>query len=96
MASKVIRAAVGKTAPYFKVNSWNARTQSFQEVSNEDFKNKYWLLFFYPLDFTFVCPTEIIEFSKKASLFREHNCEILGCSVDSHFSHMEYTNKPRK
>ena len=60
MASKVIRATVGKVAPFFKVNSWNPRTQAFQEVSSDDFKNKYWLLFFYPLDFTFVCPTEII------------------------------------
>ena len=95
MASKIIRAAVGKAAPFFNVNSWNPRTQSFQMVSTDDFKNKYWLLFFYPLDFTFVCPTEIIEFSNKAKLFREHNCEVLGCSIDSHFTHMEYTNKPR-
>jgi alkyl hydroperoxide reductase subunit AhpC len=95
MATTAIRAAIGKTAPFFKANSWNCQTQSFQMVDLESFKNKWVLLFFYPLDFTFVCPTEIVDFSKKASLFREHNCEVLGCSVDSHFSHMEWTKKPR-
>ncbi|NDW60367.1 redoxin domain-containing protein, partial [Yangia sp. PrR004] len=50
-----------------------------------DFKGKYVLLFFYPLNFTFVCPTEIIQFSKLSKQFKEHNCEVLGCSVDSVF-----------
>ena len=50
----------------------------------------------YPLDFTFVCPTEIIQFSDRAKEFRDIGCEIVGCSVDSHFSHMEYTKKDRK
>lgn len=66
MTSNLIRAAVGRAAPFFKATAWNSRSQSFQDVSSDDFKNKYWLLFFYPLDFTFVCPTEIIDFSKKA------------------------------
>lgn len=54
------------------------------------------VLFFYPLDFTFVCPTEIVAFSEMAQAFRDTNCEVLGCSVDSHFTHMEYTKKERK
>ena len=95
MATTGIRAAVGRAAPFFKVQAWNCPQQKFQEVSLTDFKNKWLLLFFYPLDFTFVCPTEIIEFSNKAKLFRDTNCEVLGCSIDSHFSHMEYTKKPR-
>ena len=71
MATSVIRsamgrAAIGKMAPDFKGMSWNSPTQSFKEMSLDDFKNKWLLLFFYPLDFTFVCPTEIIEFSNKA------------------------------
>jgi alkyl hydroperoxide reductase subunit AhpC len=53
-------------------------------------------LFFYPLDFTFVCPTEIIAFNNKAKEFRESGCELLACSIDSKFSHMEYTLKSRK
>jgi len=64
-------------------------------VALKDFVGKYLLLFFYPLDFTFVCPTEILDFSKKAADFRKHNCEILGCSVDSHYAHRQYTLHPR-
>jgi alkyl hydroperoxide reductase subunit AhpC len=57
---------------------------------------KYVVLFFYPLDFTFVCPTEIVQFSDKAKEFREAGCEVIGCSIDSQFTHMEYTKKDRK
>jgi alkyl hydroperoxide reductase subunit AhpC len=57
---------------------------------------KYVVLFFYPLDFTFVCPTEIIQFSDRAKEFRDINCEIVGLSIDSQFTHMEYTKKDRK
>lgn len=53
------------------------------------------VFFFYPLDFTFVCPTEIIDFSNKAKEFRKIGCEVLGCSVDSHFSHMAWDQTPR-
>ena len=59
----------------------------------EEYQNKYVLLFFYPLNFTFVCPTEIIAFNKAYQEFKDLGCEVLGCSVDSHFSHMEYTQK---
>lgn len=74
MATNVIRATVGKAAPFFKANSWNCNSQKFEEISLDQFKNKWLLLFFYPLDFTFVCPTEIVDFSKKAKAFREINC----------------------
>jgi peroxiredoxin (alkyl hydroperoxide reductase subunit C) len=57
MATNAIRAAIGKTAPFFKANSWNCKSQKFEELSLDSFKNKWLLLFFYPLDFTFVCPT---------------------------------------
>lgn len=60
MASQVIRAMVGKTAPYFKTIAWDFRKGNFRDISLDDYKNKYLLLFFYPLDFTFVCPTEIL------------------------------------
>jgi len=57
---------------------------------------KYVVLFFWPLDFTFVCPTEIVQFSDRAKEFRDIGCEVLGCSIDSQFTHMEYTKKDRK
>ncbi|KAJ3359423.1 hypothetical protein HDU91_004925 [Kappamyces sp. JEL0680] len=57
---------------------------------------KYLVLFFYPLDFTFVCPTEIIAFNDKASEFQKLGCEVVGCSIDSKFSHYQWTQMPRK
>jgi alkyl hydroperoxide reductase subunit AhpC len=57
---------------------------------------KYVVLFFWPLDFTFVCPTEICQFSDRAKDFEATNCQIIGASIDSHFTHMEYTKKDRK
>ena len=53
------------------------------------------MLFFYPLDFTFVCPTEICSFSDRAEEFRKIGAEVVACSVDSHFSHLAWVNTPR-
>ncbi|MEZ6087648.1 MAG: peroxiredoxin [Pirellulaceae bacterium] len=68
---------------------------SFKEISLSDYRGKYVVLFFYPLDFTFVCPTEIIAFSDAAKKFEELNVQLLGVSVDSHFSHLAWRNTPR-
>lgn len=57
---------------------------------------KYVVFFFYPLDFTFVCPTEIIAFSDAAEEFRKIDCEVIAASVDSHYSHFAWCNTPRK
>ena len=57
-------------------------------------RGKYVLLFFYPLDFTFVCPSEIIAFGKKVKDFKAKNCEVVGVSVDSHFTHLAWKNTP--
>ena len=57
---------------------------------------KYVVLFFWPLDFTFVCPTEICQFSDKADEFDAIDCQLIGCSIDSQFTHREYTMKPRE
>jgi len=65
-------------------------------VKLSDYKDKYLVLFFYPLDFTFVCPTEIIAFSDRAEEFRAIDCEVVACSVDSEYSHLAWTEKPRK
>lgn len=68
----------------------------FKQISLSDYAGKYLVLIFYPTDFTFVCPTEIIAFSDRAEEFRSINCELLACSTDSHFSHLAWTNVPRK
>ncbi|KAG8190929.1 hypothetical protein JTE90_002536 [Oedothorax gibbosus] len=69
---------------------------SFKDISLGDYKGKYLVLFFYPLDFTFVCPTEIIAFSERVDEFKKINCEVVACSTDSHFSHLAWINTPRK
>ncbi|XP_015262389.1 PREDICTED: thioredoxin-dependent peroxide reductase, mitochondrial isoform X1 [Gekko japonicus] len=86
--------AVTQHAPYFKGTA--VVNGEFKELSLDDFKGKYLVLFFYPLDFTFVCPTEIIAFSDKANEFHDVNCEVVAVSVDSHFSHLAWINTPRK
>ncbi|TWT84978.1 putative peroxiredoxin [Planctomycetes bacterium CA13] len=67
----------------------------FKEVSLSDYRGKYVLLFFWPLDFTFVCPTEIIAFSDRAADFEKRGVQILGVSVDSHYTHFAWTSTPR-
>jgi len=68
----------------------------FKEISLADYKGKYVVLFFYPLDFTFVCPTEIIAFSDRVAEFQKIGCEVVACSTDSHFSHLAWCEKSRK
>ncbi|NXR05278.1 PRDX3 protein, partial [Sagittarius serpentarius] len=86
--------AVTQHAPFFKGTA--VVNGEFKELSLDDFKGKYLVLFFYPLDFTFVCPTEIVAFSNKANEFRDVNCEVVAVSVDSHFCHLAWINTPRK
>ncbi|PAA60019.1 hypothetical protein BOX15_Mlig001693g2, partial [Macrostomum lignano] len=70
--------------------------QSFADISLANYRGKYVVLFFYPADFTFVCPTEIIAFSDRAEDFRKANCELVACSTDTHFVHLAWTNTARK
>jgi len=77
---------VGKEAPDFKAQAVMA-DGSFKELTLSSFRGKYVVLYFYPLDFTFVCPSEIIAFDNHLNEFKERNCEVLGASVDSHFTH---------
>ncbi len=65
---------------------------SFSEISLSDYKGKYVVLFFYPLDFTFVCPSEIIAFDHRLQEFKDRNVEVIGVSIDSHFSHLAWKN----
>ncbi|CAA9994551.1 unnamed protein product [Nesidiocoris tenuis] len=67
----------------------------FKDISLEDYKNKYVVLFFYPLDFTFVCPTEIIAFSDSWKKFTEIDCQVIAASCDSEYSHLAWINTPR-
>jgi alkyl hydroperoxide reductase subunit AhpC len=69
---------------------------SFKDVSLNEYRGKYVVLFFYPLDFTFVCPTEIIAFSEAEGQFEALGSQLLGCSVDSHYTHLAWRNTPRK
>ncbi|MCE9529383.1 MAG: peroxiredoxin [Planctomycetales bacterium] len=85
---------VTRPAPAFKADAVMP-DGSFKQISLEDFKGKYVLLFFYPLDFTFVCPTEIIAFSDRHEEFAALNVQILGASIDSKFSHLAWRNQPR-
>ena len=88
-------ALVAKPAPDFTAQAVMP-DGSFKEIKLSDYKGKYVILFFYPLDFTFVCPTEIIAFSKKIDEFKKRNTEVLGVSIDSHFSHLAWRNTDRK
>jgi len=88
------KLAITKPAPDFKATA--VVNGEFKEVKLSDYKGKYLVLFFYPLDFTFVCPTEIIAFNDRADDFRKINCELVACSTDSHFSHFAWINTPRK
>jgi peroxiredoxin (alkyl hydroperoxide reductase subunit C) len=61
-----------------------------------NYRGKYVVLFFYPLDFTFVCPSEIIAFDAALEKFQRKNTQVIGVSVDSHFTHLAWKNTPRK
>jgi len=65
---------------------------SFGSITLSALKGKYALLLFYPLDFTFVCPSEILAFNKKIAEFKTRNCEVIGVSVDSKFTHLAWKN----
>jgi alkyl hydroperoxide reductase subunit AhpC len=89
------KVSIGKKCPDFKkvavVNG------DFKTVSLGDYKGKYLILLFYPLDITFVCPTEILAFSSAAAEFRKQGAEILAISCDSQFSHLAWTKiEPKK
>ena len=82
---------VTKSAPGFKAEAV-MEDNTIKEISLSDYKGKKVVLFFYPLDFTFVCPTEIIAFDKRLDEFKERNVQVLGCSVDSKWTHLAWKN----
>jgi peroxiredoxin (alkyl hydroperoxide reductase subunit C) len=87
------KAMISKPAPAFTGTA--VINGEFKEINLEDFKGKYLVFFFYPLDFTFVCPTEILAFNDRVEEFRKIGAEVVACSVDSHFTHLAWMNTPR-
>jgi len=85
---------VGKPAPNFAAKAVMP-DGSFQDVALSELRGKHVLLFFYPLDFTFVCPTEIIAFSDRAKDFEALGVQLLSCSIDSQFTHLAWRQVPR-
>jgi len=88
------KAFVTKPAPEFKGTA--VVDGQFKDIQLSDYKGKWLVLFFYPLDFTFVCPTEIIAFSDRVAEFSKLNCAVVAASVDSQFSHLAWTKQSRK
>lgn len=84
---------VQKPAPAFSGTA--VVNEEFKEIKLADYAGKYLILFFYPLDWTFVCPTEIVAFSDRIADFRKRNAEVVGVSVDSQFSHLQWIATPR-
>lgn len=86
---------VGRKAPLFEADAVVNGSEFVEKFSLEQYiGKKYVIFFFYPLDFTFVCPTEIVAFQDRISDFEERNCAVVGCSVDSKFSHWAWLNTP--
>ncbi len=86
MSSTMVRQQM----PEFKIDAYDAKTGHFTEVSNEDYKDKWAVVCFYPADFTFVCPTEIAAMNAHYDEFQKLGVEILAVSVDSKFSHKRF------
>eukprot|EP01100_Stratorugosa_tubuloviscum_P002485 TRINITY_DN157_c1_g1_i1.p1 TRINITY_DN157_c1_g1~~TRINITY_DN157_c1_g1_i1.p1 ORF type:complete len:196 (-),score=102.53 TRINITY_DN157_c1_g1_i1:91-678(-) len=87
-------ARIGHPAPNFEAEA--VVGDQFKTIKLSDFAGKYLVLFFYPLDFTFVCPSEILAFNDRVEEFRSINCEVVAASIDSKFCHLAWTNTPRK
>jgi peroxiredoxin (alkyl hydroperoxide reductase subunit C) len=85
---------VTKEAPDFTAQAVMP-DNSFSELKLSAYRGKYVVLFFYPLDFTFVCPSEIIAFDKALAKFEGKNAQVIGVSIDSHFTHLAWKNTPR-
>jgi peroxiredoxin 2/4 len=86
---------VTKEAPDFTAKAVMPDNQ-FADLTLSSYRGKYVVLFFYPLDFTFVCPSEIVAFDAALSKFESKNAQVIGVSVDSHYTHLAWKNTPRK
>lgn len=84
---------VGKAAPEFTAPAVYGNNE-IKPLKLSDYKGKYVVLFFYPLDFTFVCPSELIAFDHRLADFKARNVEVLSCSIDSMYTHLAWKNTP--
>ena len=84
---------VGKPAPDFTAKAVYGNNE-IKDLKLSSLKGKYVVLFFYPLDFTFVCPSELIAFDHRLEEFKARGVEVLSCSIDSHFTHLAWKNTP--
>ena len=85
---------VTSEAPDFTAIAVMADNSFNEAFALSSLRGQYVLLFFYPLDFTFVCPSEILAFNRALDQFKERNCQVVGVSVDSHFTHLAWKNTP--
>jgi peroxiredoxin (alkyl hydroperoxide reductase subunit C) len=85
---------VTRPAPDFTATAVLPDNTFKEDFKLSDLRGKYVLLFFYPLNFTFVCPSEILAFNKAIKQFEDSNCQIVAVSIDSHFSHLAWKNTP--
>jgi len=86
---------VGRKAPDFTAAAVLADGTIVEDFNfSKHIEGKYAVLFFYPLDFTFVCPSELIAFDHRIEAFKKRNVEVIGCSIDSHFTHNAWRNTP--
>ncbi|HEY2809991.1 MAG TPA: peroxiredoxin [Rhabdochlamydiaceae bacterium] len=85
---------IGKKAPHFKAKAI-VEGEIAEEFSLSDYLDHYVVFFFYPLDFTFVCPTELHAFQDKLHEFRKRQAEVVACSVDSWHTHLAWLNTPK-
>lgn len=85
---------VGKKAPVFSVAACHGN-KIVAPFSLNQYLGKYVVFFFYPLDFTFVCPTELHAFEEKLSEFHKRGAEVVGCSIDSPYCHLAWLNTPK-
>ena len=81
---------IGKQAPYFSMEALSADGEHFVRVALPDYAGKWLVLFFYPMDFTFVCPTELTAFSEHRETFRAAGAELLSVSTDSVYTHQAW------
>ncbi|XP_055626361.1 uncharacterized protein LOC129768630 isoform X2 [Toxorhynchites rutilus septentrionalis] len=88
------KAVISRPAPPFEATA--VVQGAFKKIKLSDYRGKYLVFFFYPLDFTFVCPTEILAFSDRVKEFKKLNTEVIAASIDSHFTHLAWINTPRK
>src|SRR4051794_8091132 len=84
--------SVGDRLPEFDLTACVSldKGKEFKQINDRDYTGKWKVLFFWPMDFTFICPTEIAEFSRREADFKDRDAQVLGVSTDTHFVHLAW------